>query len=302
MFSRILNPGGARWAKYTQDHFLKKSFEFLMHHTPIWWVPGHLTYLWMEKPPIECKQLGIIHAPDQGNLDTALKYHHLWDACVAVSEATADACLEKIPSIRKKLTVIPNGIEIPETTISEHSGELRILWCGRMEDRQKRVMDLVKVADLLEHNGTNWRLDVVGNGEKEADLKEATMVHQQNGRITLHGRLTSTKVHDLMESCDVVLLVSEYEGTPMVLLEGMARGCIPVSSKGCGGAIDMMQAHFSDTLFEIGDVETAANMLHALDQDSSTRYQRRRETLRILKTSRHTSIEMANAYKEVLFG
>jgi glycosyltransferase involved in cell wall biosynthesis len=63
--------------------------------------------------------------------------------------------------------------------------------------------------------------------EREAFQREAE-AHLADGRILLPGRQDRAGILDALTSHDFFVLLSDFEGLPLSLVEAMARGCVPV--------------------------------------------------------------------------
>jgi glycosyltransferase involved in cell wall biosynthesis len=297
---RIFHPRGRDWSVFSQRQLRKHVIRHLTASRPAWWVAGHLRYLWLETRPEGIRQLGIVHAPDDHNIETAERYHKTWDACVAVSQQTADAVLEKIPSLAPKLRVIPNGIEIPSECPIKTRSILQIVWCGRVEQAQKRVFDLIELTRELDKAPIEYQLHVIGDGPDKEKLEGEWQHSISQGRVIMHGRLTSRQVIEKLEAAHVTLSVSAYEGTPMALMEGIARACVPVATRGCGGLLPFMQNQQPTTLFEVADIPKAASAITRLAQDIDTTIEMGLRCREAFSRSVHTAESMAEQYAELL--
>lgn len=77
---------------------------------------------------------------------------------------------------------------------------------------------------LLENVFPNWKFTIVGDGPTLNDLKEE--VHRLGlKRVCFTGFCNPL---DYYNRASLLLLTSEFEGFPLVLLEAMSNGCIPV--------------------------------------------------------------------------
>ena len=93
-----------------------------------------------------------------------------------------------------------------------------VLFAGRLAE-QKRVDDLLKAVDLLQHVQPDLRTLIVGDGPLRDRLEETTRAFQLDGRVRFLGHRDD--VPRLMAAADVVVLPSAYEGLPNVVLEAM---------------------------------------------------------------------------------
>ena len=93
-----------------------------------------------------------------------------------------------------------------------------VLFAGRLAE-QKRVGDLIKAIDLLQHVQPDLRSVIIGEGPLRDYLEETTRAYNLDGRLLFLGHRDD--VPRLMAAADVVVLPSAYEGLPNVVLEAM---------------------------------------------------------------------------------
>lgn len=157
-----------------------------------------------------------------------------WDALVTVCPAGAESAV-RFGVDPQMISVIPNGVEIlPQYHKSREVGDLplKIGYIGAINHSQKGVLYLPNVARLLHENGTNFTLDVVGSGPDEGVLAQG---FSSLPGIVMHGPLANEQVMQMLTQLDILLMPSHFEGLPLVLLEAMSLGVVPVVSwlKGC---------------------------------------------------------------------
>ena len=124
---------------------------------------------------------------------------------------------------------IPWGVDVRASSpsrVRHPSEELRVLFVGQMRS-YKGVETLLTAAA-----GQPWlKLTLVGVGPELASYQRlAERLAATNARFV--GRLSDAELHDQYASNDVVVLpsVTRAEAFGLVLLEGMAAGCVPVAS------------------------------------------------------------------------
>jgi len=141
----------------------------------------------------------------------------------------------------------PYGVEMPERVAPlpierDPSGPVRLLYLGRLESMQKRVMGLVEVARALDEGGTRFELTVAGDGPERGRLGAAFAESGIGGRVRFAGMVDGAGVRSLIDANDALVLVSAYEGTPLAAIEAMAAGRPAALTDGCGGACDVVRA------------------------------------------------------------
>jgi glycosyltransferase involved in cell wall biosynthesis len=302
-FLRIFFPRGRDWSRVRAWWNRRQAHRWLKEQRPLLLVAGHLTPLWMPKTK-GVFQLGVIHAPDAQNLSHAEKYHHLWDLCIGVSSETSQKAQTDIPNLKGRVHTIVNGVTIPEILNIQREREkdvpLRLLYCGRMAQEQKQIFDLITIGEKLIERGVAFELLIAGEGPDSIDFKQRVQHSRLNKFTSLKGALPRDEVYALMHMADVFLLPSAYEGTPMALLEAMARGCIPVCSRGCGGALPMLEMAFPELLFESGNTHQAAEIIQGLSKRILEINRIRHESHALIQQSAHNIDTMIQSYAKFI--
>jgi UDP-D-galactose:(glucosyl)LPS alpha-1,6-D-galactosyltransferase len=166
-----------------------------------------------------------------------------------------------IPPARVHL--IFNGTRISGmTTIprSPSDAPLRIVYVGRlMVGLQKRTEELIQALARLEGN---WFLDVFGSGDDLEALQELARTEGIAEKIAWRGWRQDP--WDALETADLLVLCSAFEGFPMVLLEAMARGIPCISSDCRSGPSDIVRDGVNGWLYPVGDREALTALLNAV--------------------------------------
>ena len=138
-----------------------------------------------------------------------------------------------------------------------------ILFAGRLAE-QKRVDDLLKAIDLLQHVQPNLRTMIVGEGPLRDRLEDAATDYNLNGRLRFLGHRND--VPRLMAAANVVVLPSAYEGLPNVVLEAM-RYRKPVVATAAPGTTEVVVDNETGLLVPVGDVMLLARAIRDLVRD-----------------------------------
>lgn len=156
---------------------------------------------------------------------------------VAVSTDLAGKLEATFPA--KKITVIENGIALDgiaprQPVTADASAPVHIAIAGRLVP-VKRVDLFLQIAAQLEAAATPAdhpvRFTVYGSGPLEDALKQqASDLRLKN----LHFAGHQANMHQHLPDIDILLITSDHEGLPMILLEAMAHG-INVVSHAVGG-------------------------------------------------------------------
>jgi len=153
---------------------------------------------------------------------------------VAVSKTVMSDLLEEMgETYREKLREIHNGIDIETlereyATIEEdvEESDNTILFAGRMFWR-KGVLNLVKLAYLLQKEKSNFRIVAHGDGPLLGRMRSRIRSLGLTN-IELKGFTSKAQLLRSMKRSRFVIVPSLYEACPMILLESMCLGKIPV--------------------------------------------------------------------------
>jgi glycosyltransferase involved in cell wall biosynthesis len=167
-----------------------------------------------------------------------------------------------------RIECIPYGIHFPAALSRPARGTdapLRVVYVGRVIETQKRISRLAALMRLLDARRVNVAFTIIGSGPDEATLKAAA-ADCRHVPITLLGNVPNHEVSALLSAQDVYVLLSDFEGLPLSLLEAMGNGVVPVVSDLPGG---MQQVVSPDcgVRVPVGDVEAAATAITALATD-----------------------------------
>lgn len=161
-------------------------------------------------------------------------------AMVAVSSLLEKMARTELPE-RLPVLQIPYGVprameiaKIPERT-------LRLVYVGRIEQAQKRIVDtVVSACDLIDRL-KDVEFDFIGDGPK---LEYCVNLVQRRGlieRIRFLGKKTPDEVRKLLPSYHSFVLLSDYEGLPVALLEAMSAGLVPVCTRIRSGVMEVIR-------------------------------------------------------------
>lgn len=133
----------------------------------------------------------------------------------------------------------------------------QFLYMGRLAP-EKRI-DRILVA--LQHVCGSWRLDIVGDGGERRRLESLADRLGIEGRINWRGWMADPWA--TVSQASALLLTSDTEGFPMVLVEGVARG-IPVIAMDCDYGPRDIVCESNGWLLGKGDVDGLARALDGI--------------------------------------
>lgn len=165
-----------------------------------------------------------------------------FDAAVALSERQAADLRRRVGG---HIAVIPNATDRVRRRPVHREGGLVVASL----DSRKRVGHAVTAAIAA-----GVRLDVFGDGPDRERLQRLA-----GDAVTWHGH--SPEARDAYARASFLLLTSRAEGFPLVLLEAMANGCLPIAYDVDYGPADLIRDGVNGHLVPEGDTGALAEAI-----------------------------------------
>jgi glycosyltransferase involved in cell wall biosynthesis len=138
---------------------------------------------------------------------------------------------------------------------------LKLLFSGRLDQDQKRVKDLVKLAEILRDREVRFELAIAGDGPDRGALQE--LIGSKSGlaeSIRFLGALTSAQARAEYQNHDALIITSEWETGPLVAWEAMSAGLPVICSRFVGSGLEAaLEDGKNCLLYPIGEMQAAAD-------------------------------------------
>ena len=149
------------------------------------------------------------------------------------------------------LEVVPNSTALPPPAPPEVRDPLLGVVVASLDNR-KRVDHAVRAVGEARRAGPEVRLDIYGDGPNRETL--GALVDELGIADVVRFRGFRPDASDSFGSASFFLLTSRTEGFPLVLAEGMARGCIPLAYDIPYGPADLIDSGRTGHLLAPGDI------------------------------------------------
>ncbi len=167
-----------------------------------------------------------------------------------------------LPSMR----VIPNSVPLPDSTsivVERPVNNGLVVAAFVPRKRVHLALEAMAQAVALAPDA-GLHLDVYGEGETRPEVEQSFIATKAGDFAILHGY--NTQALNQTQTSSFILITSETEGTPLVLLEGMAAGCIPISFDIPYGPSDVITHGVNGFLIPDGDTAAMAAAIVKLQQ------------------------------------
>lgn len=167
------------------------------------------------------------------------------------------------------IEVIPNAAMHVSDTYSDVMNK-RVIAVGRL-DYQKGFDRLIQAWQLVQHTGkfTDWKLDIFGQGEWQEMLQQ--MIDKAELQNTVCLNRPTKQIGEEYVKSDMLVMSSNYEGFPMVMIEAMACGLPVVSFDYKCGPKDIIQTGINGLLVPNGDIQALADAMMKVMEDEAYR-------------------------------
>lgn len=167
------------------------------------------------------------------------------------------------------IEVIPNAAMHVSDAYSDVMNK-RVIAVGRL-DYQKGFDRLIQAWELVQHTGkfTGWKLDIFGQGEWQEMLQQ--MIDKAELQNTVCLNRPTKQIGEEYVKSDMLVMSSNYEGFPMVMIEAMACGLPVVSFDYKCGPKDIIQTGINGLLVPNGDIQALADAMMEVMADEAYR-------------------------------
>jgi len=143
----------------------------------------------------------------------------------------------------------------------------RLLCVGRLSS-EKGIGFLLEAMALLKRRGLTCRLDIVGNGPQEQELRNKAAGFGLESEVVFHGYVPyGPALFDLYQRAGVLVLPSLTEGFPQVINEALCVG-VPTIASRVGGIPDFLTDGETALLVPPGEAAALAAAIERLAGDA----------------------------------
>lgn len=196
------------------------------------------------------------------NRNTDIKWRHMpWlydrlqhyvfgrmDRVFSVRESVTRHHQDLYPRWRERFEFLPTWVDTSVyKPLEQHAGAARAAWRARLGipadaialvfvgrlDRSKNPLLTLQAFALALQKQPRLHLVVVGDGSQRPDVEALAQAGGLRGHVTLTGAQPRQDVARIMQSCDLLVMSSAYEGMPIAALEALATG-LPVVATAVG--------------------------------------------------------------------
>lgn len=175
--------------------------------------------------------VGILHSDDafhHGLIDEFVSKPgpYALSAVICVSRHLEDVCRKSAIS-DVSIHRIPYGVPVPDRSIDCDSPEFGMMYAGRLVTEQKRIAETTQAMCEAASAVPGVTGGLYGDGPQRGEMEKVLRAHAGTS-VKYEGRVDGQSIQKYMLRNHAFVLLSDYEGLPIGLMEAMACGMVPV--------------------------------------------------------------------------
>lgn len=291
-----------------KKHFWNSHWEsitkYLENNSPCIYMPNYDFYHASVCPTLsdDILIIGIVHSDDEIHYEQTKRLGRFWNAIVTVSNNIYDNVKNFDQYNNDKLFNIDYGVHIayekPVKNIDLNS-PIRLVYSGRLNQSQKRVLDIPKIMQKLYDKKVNFEFNIIGNGGDGKEFLNKCESFIRLGLCKYHGILSNTDVLNVLKNSDLFILTSEFEGKPLALLEAMGQGCVPIVTDIKSGIPELIDHGHNGFKVPVGDIDQFSLYIEKLYKDKTNIEQLSSNAYEKVNKNQYKLETMAKKYIEV---
>jgi colanic acid/amylovoran biosynthesis glycosyltransferase len=213
-------------------------------------VAGYFASRWLTESGIPTA--GVLHSDDplHRGLQDAFVFGHKpfrLSGLVCVSKALEKEVLDRGPE-DTTVSRIACGPAVPRAIVKRVPSMLRLAYVGRLAQEQKRITEVARAFCRATRELPGVEASIFGDGPERGAVESILTSDGSGLPMNLEGPIDSAKIQERLLECDVIVLLSDYEGLPIALMEGMACGCVPVCLRTRSGIPELVEDNVTGIL------------------------------------------------------
>ncbi len=155
------------------------------------------------------------------------------DRIFCVSEKLKQTVIEKYQVLPKKITVVPNALDLKINKSTSPRTPKNIAFIGRLT-AQKSPGKFIDIAREMTSRGHNFNYSIIGDGYLMDELKGNVHGTSLEKNLAFTGFMDRTEVLKKLSEIDLLIMPSASEPFGLVALEAIMKGIPVAAAKGSG--------------------------------------------------------------------
>jgi len=208
---------------------------------------------WIKKTGIPTVM--VLHNDNKYHYDLVKKYAANNDendvsSVVCVSNLIQQISQQTAPQ-HQSIKYIPIGAPVTsEVAGLSANEELKVVYAGRIDEKQKRISDVTQALCMAAKEVPGTSYTIYGDGPAVPAVQEILSTIGKGLPVRFEGKLKSTEVQAHLLQNQVFVLLSEFEGLPITLMEAMSCGLVAICTNMRSGISDLITNNVEGILID----------------------------------------------------
>ena len=225
-----------------------------------WIELGMASTLGLQNPVLQ-----FLHGDYDYYYDLAVKHEQAIDEYITVSPVIRRELAKRLPQRIKDIKYLRFPVPYAEAISGKTNQVLKLIFCARdLTDTNKRFDLLPKVNQILKENNCKVHWTIVGGG---ATFEEVARQMNQYEYLHYYPYLPNQDLLLQMAEQDLLILPSVLEGFPVVVVEAMKAGVLPLISNWQNATVELVKDGETGFYLDISDYKGYAERIIFLDRE-----------------------------------
>lgn len=197
------------------------------------------------------------------------------DYIVTGTSSVVSDYVEEFHAAEEKFIIFPNWVNLErfntaDLTAKSRKCENKVVTFVHSLTKEKGAPYLPLIIKKVTNAMGDVSFDIVGDGTYRGAIEEEIKKDGVQNRVRFVGYIPNKEIPRFLYSTDLLIVPSDNEGFPRVLLEAMAMG-VPFVATNVGGVMDIVVPPQTEYIVEKGDIEGFSKKVIDLLNDDSMR-------------------------------
>lgn len=268
-------------------------------HTHLYAAPYAMTAAVFARVPVKVHTIHSIATQELSKpkrIINKIFYKYYGVVPVSISPLVKETVMKEYGFVEKKIEMIYNGIDseksIRKMDYTFKNDEINIIHIGSFKEPKNHI-GLIESFKIVCDKFPNTVLYLIGAGKLEEHIKNCVRELGLEKNVVFLG--LQANVYPFLNSADIFVLPSLWEGMPISLIEAMATG-LPIVVSHVGGIPDMIQDKISGLVVEVNKEDISEALIRLIE---STELREKLGNEAMIDAKQFTSKKMAKEYAEL---
>lgn len=247
---------GFDWKIAVRLYKLMKEYQPDVVHTHLYAASYGISASVIAKVPIKVHTIHNLATKEFSKINRIINkvfYHYYGVVPVSISPLIKQTVRKEYRLAENSVAMIYNGIDLkkslPKADYAFNNEKINIIHIGSFKE-QKNHIGLLRSFKIVCDQFPNTNLRLIGTGELEEQIRNCVRTLKLENNVEFLG--LKANVFSFLNSADIFVFPSLWEGMPISLIEAMATG-LPIVATGVGGIPDMIENNISGLIVDVNN-------------------------------------------------